>query len=247
MDVPCIPRSAAAIARWASGHDAQPQRSRRSGRRRLALYSVRPARPSRRGGARRTCRAPARSAPGRRTLRSFPGPCWSASAAGSRARRTPSGGSSTAPRRSTGSAPRPTTTRRRHSARTAPWSCARTSTGWPTSRPITIASSSSTPTGAIETGADNVVRMRPGALRPPQRVGLQWKRSPDAGGDPPRHAVRARRAAGLEGHRLLRGRGLQGAGAEARPRPAADRLPGLARAAAGCIAGRGRRGAASRR
>ena len=55
---------------------------------------------------------PARSAPVRRTRRSFPGKCWSGSAAGSRVRRTPSGGSSTAPRRSTGSAPRPRTTRR---------------------------------------------------------------------------------------------------------------------------------------
>ena len=38
------------------------------------------------------------------------------------------------------------------------------------------------PDGAIETGADNVVRMRPGALRPPQRVGLRWSDRPTPAG-----------------------------------------------------------------
>jgi hypothetical protein len=38
------------------------------------------------------------------------------------------------------------------------------------------------PDGAIETGADNVVRMRPGALRPPQRVGLRWSERPSPAG-----------------------------------------------------------------
>jgi hypothetical protein len=38
------------------------------------------------------------------------------------------------------------------------------------------------PDGAIETGADNVVRMRPGALRPPQRVAFQWRDRPTPAG-----------------------------------------------------------------
>ena len=38
------------------------------------------------------------------------------------------------------------------------------------------------PDGAIETGADNVVRMQPGALRPPQRVGLRWSERPTPAG-----------------------------------------------------------------
>jgi hypothetical protein len=34
------------------------------------------------------------------------------------------------------------------------------------------------PDGAVETGADIVVRVRPGALRPPQRVAFSWSRRP---------------------------------------------------------------------
>ena len=146
---------------------------------------------------RRKCLAPwQRLGQGRRTRRERPGGCWHVEVGGSRVRRTPNGGLSTARLRSTGSA-RPRTTPRFRSRRPAArqW-CGRTLTGSPTADDHYRL--------VVEIPMERRCRRRHDRAGPAGRAaaaaacGVSVVRPADVRADRARHGLRDGRAAGLD-------------------------------------------------